>query len=90
MEISPYASEIRTRLSVLDISKIKLLKFQENEDFYLLDFYFSNTYPVNLTTDFDSYSYFESETLDVEELNCLFLDNTKNTPENIVNKLQQS
>ena len=89
MEISPYASEIRTRLTILDISKIKLLKFQENEEFYLLDFYFSNTYLVKLTTDFDSYSYFESETLDVEELNCLFLDNTKNTPENIVNKLQQ-
>jgi ubiquitin-protein ligase len=89
MEISPYASEIRNKLTILDISKIKLLKFQENEEFYLLDFYFSNTYLVKLTTDFDSYSYFESENLDVEELNCLFLDNTKNTPENIVNKLQQ-
>ena len=89
MEISPYASEIRNKLTILDISKIKLLKFQENEEFYLLDFYFSNTYLVKLITDFDSYSYFESETLDVEELNCIFLDNTKNTPENIVNKLQQ-
>jgi len=89
MEISPYASEIRNKLTILDISKIKLLKFQENEEFYLLDFIFYNSYPIKLTTDFDSYSYFESENLDVEELNCLFLDNTKNTPENIVNKLQQ-
>jgi len=87
MEISPYASEMRTRLS--DISKIKLLNFQENEDFYLLDFTFYNSFPVKLTTDFESYCYFESDTLDVEELNCLFLDNIKNEPENIVNKLEQ-
>jgi ubiquitin-protein ligase len=87
MEISPYASEMRTRLS--DISKIKLLNFQENEDFYLLDFTFYNSFPVKLTTDFESYCYFESNTLDVEELNCLFLDNIKNEPENIVNKLEQ-
>jgi ubiquitin-protein ligase len=89
MEISPYASEMRTRLIVLDISKIKLLNFQENEDFYLLHFIFYNSYSVKLSTDFDSYCYFESDTLDVEELNCIFLDSTKNTPESIVNKLQQ-
>jgi ubiquitin-protein ligase len=87
MEISPYASEMRTRLS--DISKIKLLNFQENEDFYLLHFTFYNNFPVKLSTDFESYCYFESDTLDVEELNCLFLDNIKNEPENIVNKLEQ-
>ena len=87
MEISPYASEMRTRL--LDISKIKLLNFQENEDFYLLHFTFYNSFPVKLSTDFDSYCYFESDTLDVEELNCIFLDNIKNAPENIVNKLEQ-
>ena len=89
MEISPYASEMRTRLILLDISKIKLLNFQENEDFYLLHFIFYNSYPVKLSTDFDSYCYFESDTLEVEELNCIFLDNTKNVPENIVNKLEQ-
>ena len=87
MEISPYASEMRTRL--LDISKIELLNFQENEDFYLLHFTFYNSFPVKLSTDFDSYCYFESDTLDVEELNCIFLDNIKNAPENIVNKLEQ-
>jgi ubiquitin-protein ligase len=89
MEISPYASEMRTRLILLDISKIKLLNFQENEDFYLLHFIFYNSYSVKLSTDFDSYCYFESDTLEVEELNCIFLDNTKNVPENIVNKLEQ-
>ena len=89
MEISPYASEMRMRLILLDISKIKLLNFQENEDFYLLHFIFYNSYSVKLSTDFDSYCYFESDTLEVEELNCIFLDNTKNVPENIVNKLEQ-
>lgn len=89
MEISPYASEMRTRLILLDISKIQLLNFQENEDYYLLHFTFYNSYPVKLSTDFDSYCYFESDTLDVEELNCIFLDNAKNEPENIVNKLEQ-
>jgi len=89
MEISPYASEMRTRLILLDISKIKLLNFQENEDFYLLHFIFYNSYSVKLSTDFDSYCYFESDILEVEELNCIFLDNTKNVPENIVNKLEQ-
>ena len=88
MEISPYASEMRMRLILLDISKIKLLNFQENEDFYLLHFIFYNSYSVKLSTDFDSYCYFESDTLEVEELNCIFLDNTKNVPENIVNKLE--
>ena len=89
MEISPYASEMRASLIILDISKIKLLNFQENEDFYLLHFTFYNSFPVKLSTDFDSYCYFESDTLDVEELNCIFLDNIKNAPENIVNKLEQ-
>ena len=89
MEISPYASEIRTRLTLLDTSKIKLLNFQENEDSYLLCFYFYNINSVKLTTNFDSYCFFQSDTLDVEELNCICSDDTKNTPENIVNKLQQ-
>ena len=57
MEISPYASEMRMRLILLDISKIKLLNFQENEDFYLLHFIFYNSYSVKLSTDFDSYCY---------------------------------
>ena len=89
MEISPHASEIRTRLTLLDTNKIKLLNFQENEDSYLLCFYFYNINSVKLTTNFDSYCFFQSDTLDVEELNCICSDNTKNTPENIVNKLQQ-
>ena len=79
MEISPFASEMRNSLKILDKSKkIELLKFYENEDFYLLHFSINN-YPVKLTTDFDHYCYFESEILDVNELNCIFFDNQKNT-----------
>ena len=89
MEISPFASEMRNSLKILDESKkIELLKFYENEDFYLLHFSINN-YPVKLTTDFDYYCYFESEILDVNELNCIFFDNQKNTCNNIVNKIQQ-
>ena len=59
-----------------------------DQDFYLLHFSINN-YPVKLTTDFDHYCYFESELLDVDELNCSFFDNQKNTCDNIVNKIQQ-
>lgn len=89
MEISPYASEIRNIIKSLNKGKeIELLKFYENEEFYILHFSI-NSYPVKLTTDFDYYCYFESEILDVSELNCIFLDNKKNTCENIVNNIQQ-
>jgi ubiquitin-protein ligase len=89
MEISPYASEMRNVLKTLDKSKkIELLNFHENEEFYVLHFSV-NSYPVKLTTNFDSYCYFESEILDVKELNYIFLDNQKNSSETIVTKLQQ-
>ena len=89
MEISPYASEMRNILKTLDKSKkIELLNFHENEEFYVLHFSI-NSYPVKLTTNFDSYCYFESEILDVKELNCIFLDNQKNSSETIVTKLKQ-
>ena len=89
MEISPYASEIRNIIKSLNKGKeIELLKFYENEEFYILHFSI-NSYPVKLTTDFDYYCYFESEILDVSELNCIFLDNKKNTCENIINNIQQ-
>jgi hypothetical protein len=87
MEISPYASEMRNTLKTLDKSnKIELINFHENEDFFVLHFSI-NSYPVKLTTNFDSYCYFESEILDVKELNCIFLDSNQKSTETIVNKL---
>jgi len=89
MEINPYASEMRNIIKSLNKGKeIELLKFHENEEFYILHFSI-NSYPVKLTTDFDYYCYFESEILDVSELNCIFLDNKKNTCENIINNIQK-
>jgi ubiquitin-protein ligase len=89
MEISPYASEMRNTLKTLDKSnKIELLNFVENEDFYILHFSI-NSYPVKLTTDFNTYCYFESELLDVKELNCVFMDNETKTTENIIKKINQ-
>ena len=88
MEISPYASEMRNIIKSSDkVKKIELLNFYENEEFYTLHFSINN-YPVKLTTDFDNYCYFESEILDVSELNCFFFDIQKNTCEKVINKIQ--
>jgi len=87
MEISPYASEIKTILSkVSGINKVELVKFEETEEYYVIHLSI-NTYPIKLITNFDNYCYFESEIIPTEELNNYFFENKTNKPEYIVSKL---
>jgi len=82
MEINPYASEIRTILKNTSKS-VELLNFEEEEDKYILHFSINNN-PVKLTTDFNIYCYFESEILDMTQLNLDLCIKNEKTPELIL------
>ena len=82
MEINPYASEIRTILKNTSKS-VELLNFEEEEDKYILHFSINNN-PVKLPTDFNIYCYFESEILDMTQLNLDLCIKNEKTPELIL------
>jgi hypothetical protein len=94
MEINPYALDFRNLIK-LD-SKISMLKFEEEEDKYIL-YLKINDIPVKMVTDFDIYCYIETdnfnlenfnpENFDLENLNLEFLNSNKKDPVNIVSTI---
>jgi len=89
MEINPYALDFRNLIK-LD-SNISMLKFEEEEDKYILYLKIKDI-PVKLVTDFDIYCYLETdnfnpENFDIENLNLEFLNSNKKDPVNIVSTI---
>ena len=84
MEINPYANDMKAILNKeFPMKFVELLNFIDEEDKYILHLSINNN-PVKLITDFDVYCYFDSEILDMSQLNLNVCIKDKKTPELIL------
>jgi len=90
MEVNPYNNELSQLIKTLEPSDntIEIIKFINEEDKYVLHFSINN-YPVKMITDFDSFCYFDSEIISLENLNLQFIDSSKKSPEAIFSKIKK-
>ena len=86
MELSPFASDIKTLLK--DNTKIELINFEQLDDCFILHITL-DSYPIKITTNFENYCYFESEVISTEDLNNYFFENKINDPKFIISKLNE-
>jgi len=84
MEENPYKIQIENLLK--EKKSIEIINFINEDDKYIFHFSFL-TYPIKMTTDFEVFSYFESEIISLEDLNLKLISSVKKSPEYIINIL---
>jgi len=90
MEENPYKIELTNLLKNKERkdNNIDILKFISEEDKYILHFSI-NDYPIKMITDFENFSYFESDLISLENLNLEFIGSEKKLPDYIISKLKK-